>query len=754
MIRTARDTQRFFRFATLIATPTLCALHASAQQFVQQVGMVPGVARWSEGVECADVDNDGDLDIFFADGEGFSSASAKRQNVLLINQFIPSGTLAFTDESVARLGANLSNAKGVVTCDVNGDGWVDALYCNAFGTDVPFLYMNQGPANPGFFALESATRGFTVARSSASAQFGDIDDDGDADLILNDAYLGSAAGKPHLFVNDGTGHFVENAAKLPGAVNKSAQMDVQFADLDNDWDLDFFGACRAPNAGVSHYLLFNDGAGSFANTTVQVPSASSSTYEGEVGDLDGDDDIDLFLVSTTGLAEGAIRNNKVPSGTMGLTQLAALADGNDDNEIALFDYDVDGDYDVIVGSLGGNSEAFWRNNGGFSFTNESATKITQLFDPTLDCTVADLNNDGRYDLVTAQGESNAAQWANKIYRNTGAIDALRPRVVAVDTPVIVAPSAAVKVHAKVRDQVMDDGVSYVRGEAHYTIRSVPFTPSTIAISAGGVAPPLINVSAGQSVRFDNQTAGSLQVVFTSTPYDFSTPSIGSGSSYEQTLIHPGTYGYSVAGFTGQIVVGGADTTVAATYSGGGLYRFWMPDTANGAGSALFYELEFRDWAGNRVVTAPAQVALLNCTPSVYCTAKTNSAGCVPQVAFVGTPDSTAGAGFTISATSELNQQFGLFYFGVNGPAALPFQGGFQCVAAPRYRLPLMFSNGSGVGSDCSGSYSLDFNAYMAGPGSPITWAPGWVVSGQFWSRDPADPSTTNLSNAVRFSICQ
>jgi len=43
---------------------------ADAQQF-QQATAFPGPQAWTEGVECADVDHDGDLDVFFAEGDGF-----------------------------------------------------------------------------------------------------------------------------------------------------------------------------------------------------------------------------------------------------------------------------------------------------------------------------------------------------------------------------------------------------------------------------------------------------------------------------------------------------------------------------------------------------------------------------------------------------------------------------------------------------------------------------------------------------------
>jgi hypothetical protein len=46
----------------------LVACLAPAAAHAQQIGTVtnfPGTVRWTEGVECADVDHDGDLDVFF-----------------------------------------------------------------------------------------------------------------------------------------------------------------------------------------------------------------------------------------------------------------------------------------------------------------------------------------------------------------------------------------------------------------------------------------------------------------------------------------------------------------------------------------------------------------------------------------------------------------------------------------------------------------------------------------------------------------
>jgi hypothetical protein len=54
--------------------------------------------------------------------------------------------------------------------------------------------------------------------------------------------------------------------------------------------------------------------------------------------------------------------------------------------------------------------------------------------------------------------------------------------------------------------------------------------------------------------------------------------------------------------------------------------------------------------------------------------------------------------------------------------------------------------------DCSGSYALDFNAWI-GRGADPQLVGGAQVWGQFWSRDPQSPSGTGLSDAVVFTIC-
>ncbi len=736
-----------------LGTVVLVALPAAAQQFVANTSAIPGTPRWSEGIEAADVDNDGDLDFFIADGDGFQSPGTKRQNKLIINNFIPSGVPSFTDDSVARLGSLNSHAKGVATGDVNGDGWVDALYCNAFNTDRPFLYINQGASNPGFFTEEGNTRGLTTVLASGGGQFGDLDDDGDLDLIITANYLGSGSGKPRLYFNDGTGNFTENAAAL-GAVNKSAHMDVQLVDVDNDWDLDFFGPCRAGNGGVQHYLMLNDGTGTFTDISSTLPSTSSNCYEAEMGDLDGDNDLDGFFLSFSNFGEGSIRNEQVPSGSLSYTGQGSLPGFVDDNEVALFDYDMDGDYDVFVGSLG-NTEAIWRNDGSFSWSNQSSD-IQSISDSTLDLAIADVNNDGRYDVVTVQGESNSAQWNNKVYANTGPADTLAPTLVAVEEPAMPTPAGPFKFRAKIRDQVYDDGVNYVAAKASYVINTGANTGS-VDIQAGGFSPAVLNVSAGATVTFSNSSGANQSVTSTTTPYTYDSGILASGESYQQVFVAPGTYDISStpSGATMQVIVSGTADMVDATYSGGGIYRFLLTDTAGGAGIELVYELVFTDWPGNQTVTNNGVISLLDCSVSNYCTAGTSAAGCQALLSSTGTPSVSSSSGFVVTASTVEGQKDGLFFYGFNGQQANSWGSGtsFQCVVPPVLRVGLM--TGTGTVGACDGSFVTDFNAFWSTANPAKVPAVGQGVSLQLWYRDPQNTSnqTTSLSDGLSFQAC-
>jgi len=139
-------------------------------------------------------------------------------------------------------------------------------------------------------------------------------------------------------------------------------------------------------------------------------------------------------------------------------------------------------------------------------------------------------------------------------------------------------------------------------------------------------------------------------------------------------------------------------------------------------------------------------------PEVYCTAKLNSQGCAPAIEVSGLPSATDPNRFEIGASGVINNKNGLLFYGY-APAALPFQGGWLCAAPPLRRTGVQGSGGNPPPDDCSGTYLFDMRAHIQG-GVDAQLVPGAGVFAQWWYRDPASASTTGLTDAVSFTLCQ
>jgi hypothetical protein len=138
-------------------------------------------------------------------------------------------------------------------------------------------------------------------------------------------------------------------------------------------------------------------------------------------------------------------------------------------------------------------------------------------------------------------------------------------------------------------------------------------------------------------------------------------------------------------------------------------------------------------------------------PATYCAAKTNSQGCLPYVWYSGSPSASASSGFAVNATQVLNKKNGLLFYGYDA-VSQAFQGGTLCVKAPVKRTAVQNSGGSSSGADCTGNFSFDLNAYIHSGKDPVLALQGAEVFCQYWYRDPASPSGTGLTNALRFVV--
>jgi hypothetical protein len=444
-----------------IAAVSLFAARASlAQQFQQVVGGIPGPVVWSEGVAVLDADGDGKLDIIFANGNGYSSAGGALAPTLLINHSSGAGNISFVDETSSRLPAGYAQqAKGVTVCDVNGDGFPDIVFANAFG-NLPGLLINDGT---GHFTDEAAARYPAVSLDAFGVGFGDVNNDGYIDLVFTDAgpsAFGSPGGLARLFLNDGTGHFTDASAQLH-AVNKIGAQNAQMVDINNDFALDII----VDGKSTGQQLYINDGTGNFTLQTSTLPGGSANTYATDWADLDNDNDIDGAYISLSGFNEGTAQNNLIPGGTLtftGSTTTLGGHNGDDDNDVVFLDANNDGLLDIIVGSLANSQEKLYLNNGTFgagSFAYQT-NGFSSVTDSTLDLAVGDFDGDGRYDVVTAQGESGG--FLNRVYRNTGPQDTIPPRIGRVETASNLVPLSVIQAGGLVSRAWIQDA-TYKRG---------------------------------------------------------------------------------------------------------------------------------------------------------------------------------------------------------------------------------------------------------------------------------------------------
>jgi len=480
----------------------MCSSLSAQYLYQQQGGLITGPVVRSEGCIMADIDGDGDLDLVFANGYVLSVNGQSIRPTVLINK-INQG-LGFVDESTPRIPFTAIRGTLVIAFDIENDGDLDLFFsCN--GNSQQRLYVNDGTGN---FTDESVARLGAHNLYAAGCAYGDVDQDGDYDLFINDELNN---GQLKLFLNDGTGNFTNVTATHIVPSPKSNQQDVVLFDIDNDFDIDIVNVGKS----FGQQIYLNDGTGHYPTvTTSLLPGGGSLSYEAEAADFDHDGDLDMAMLSVSGTTDSILRNNFIPNGTLSFTSLTSAltgGNGNDDNEWAFVDSNNDGFIDLVNGTLTASSEKLYVNNGAMSFARQGGFNgFSSANDPTLDVAVGDLNGDGVFDFVTAQGEF--GNFTNRAYYGTGPADTQPPRFVNIEQLPAVStnPDGPWVVRAVIQDSCVDDGeTSVATASLDWTISNLGTTTSgsTPLRFLGGLlfradlAPPAGLITNGATVSF-------------------------------------------------------------------------------------------------------------------------------------------------------------------------------------------------------------------------------------------------------------
>lgn len=348
------------------------AYHTSKKYLLETMG---------SGVAVFDYDNDGLLDVFFANGAPISDPTSKgtvpqkaspADSNRLFHQK-KDGT--FEDVTMQAGLSGIGYSLGTAVGDYDNDGYED-LYVTGYGGN--HLYHNQGNGTFKDVTQKSGTGGLGAADEMwfTSAAWVDVDNDGKLDLIalryvkwsFEDVWCGEHREgyrsychpdifpviAPLVFRNNGDGTFTEKSSTF--GLNKPGKgLGIALADFDRDGKLDIAIA----NDSMTEFLY---------------RKKDDSSYE-----------------------------------EMGLTaEIAVDSDGRTyaGMGIDFQDYDNDGLPDLVITNLANQKYALYRNNGDGSFSYD--TYVSGLAQMTLlhsgwGIHFLDFDNDGLKDLLVTQG---------------------------------------------------------------------------------------------------------------------------------------------------------------------------------------------------------------------------------------------------------------------------------------------------------------------------------------------------------------
>ncbi|MCW8916435.1 MAG: FG-GAP-like repeat-containing protein [Magnetovibrio sp.] len=276
--------------------------------------------------------------------------------------------------------------------DIDGDGDQDILFSHYNGS----AYEIMLGTNNGSGTFTFSTTG--IATSKEMFEIGDVDNDGDVDIVTT---ANSATAQP-VYFNDGSGTFSQTTQQF----DMRLAQDLKLADMNGDGLLDIVTA-NTVSGNTPNKVIFNNFgsvSGQFSDSGQTIGNNDSKTVD--VGDIDGDGDIDAVFGNWNGVMEVYVNDG---SGNLTSHQDLTLS-GTSTLGIRLGDLDGDGDLDAFLANRYTKNFVL-TNNGSGTFTDSGQTlglDTGQHFGVDL----GDLDGDGDLDAVTGNFSTADEFWIN------------------------------------------------------------------------------------------------------------------------------------------------------------------------------------------------------------------------------------------------------------------------------------------------------------------------------------------------------
>ena len=336
-------------------------------------------------------------------------------------QFLVSLTAFESEESFPRfinvaagMGLNtVSLSGGCIVDDFDGDGLPDVVVSTTNPTGQLRYYRNEGT---GKFSDQTSAAGLTGLLGGLNIIQADYDNDGDVDvLVLRGAWRSGGDHHPNsLLQNNGHGHFVDVTFDSGLGDVHSATQTATWADFDNDGDLDLY----IGNEKLPSQFFINDGDGHFADNAQQAGVLNDRFAKGVVaGDFNDDRWPDIYVSNLEG--PNRLYLNKGDGTFKDVAPDLGVTGPSSSFPAWFWDFDNDGDLDLWVGSClwstdelvkqylgedpGTEADCLYQSDGKGGFKDVAAEQNISRVTHPMGANFGDLDNDGFLDFYLGTG---------------------------------------------------------------------------------------------------------------------------------------------------------------------------------------------------------------------------------------------------------------------------------------------------------------------------------------------------------------
>src|SRR5450631_1560544 len=351
--------------------------------FLPKMDVLTGI--YPHSVVSADFNGDGKQDLFVARGSS--------DKVTVLTNTSSNGTISFAAPSY--FPGLASDMQGSAVGDLDGDGKPDVVVTNGVGDSSVSVFRNTSSGGVISFA---AKIDFRTNYGPYSVAIGDLDGDGKPDLAI---------------ANNGSNYItLYKNTSTPGSISFSNRTDllintnpygIAIADLDKDGKAELVVSTEGGSSSL--YVIKNvstPGNFSFGSPVSFATLAGAFTLA--IGDLDGDGNPDI--AATGGNPSGVLILRNISTLGNPLFDLPkSFAAGNYTVDVSIRDLDGDSKPELIAVNRFGNSVSVLKNRSTIGNIDFETHLDYIVGDAPLIAAIADLDGDGRPDIITANSSS-------------------------------------------------------------------------------------------------------------------------------------------------------------------------------------------------------------------------------------------------------------------------------------------------------------------------------------------------------------